>query len=200
MGQVFRCYVEKRPGFDVEAVGLLRELREQLQLPALTGVRIFNRYDVDLLDEAAYRPARDTVFSEPQCDAVYDEAMPDLGGAHILLAVEALPGQYDQRSDSARQCIQLLTGGERPRVQTAKVYVLMGDLTGADLKKIKSYLINPVESREAGLGKPETLAQDYPAPPPVKSIEGFIAMDEAALRDMLNEYGLAMDLGDLRFM
>ena len=131
MGQVFRCYVEKRPGFDVEAVGLLRELREQLQLPALTGVRIFNRYDVDLLDEAAYRPARDTVFSEPQCDAVYDEAMPDLGGAHILLAVEALPGQYDQRSDSARQCIQLLTGGERPRVQTAKVYVLMGDLTGA---------------------------------------------------------------------
>ena len=200
MGQVFRCYVEKRPGFDVEAVGLLRELREQLQLPALTGVRIFNRYDVDLLDEAAYRPARDTVFSEPQCDAVYDEAMPDLGGAHILLAVEALPGQYDQRSDSARQCIQLLTGGERPRVQTAKVYVLMGDLTGADLKKIKSYLINPVESREAGIGKPETLAQDYPAPPPVKSIEGFIAMDEAALRDMLNEYGLAMDLGDLRFM
>ena len=117
-----------------------------------------------------------------------------------LLAVEALPGQYDQRADSAQQCIQLLTGGERPRVACAKVYVLMGELTEGDLKRIKGYLINPVECREASMDKPATLAQDYPMPPAVKTIDGFTAMDETALNAMLGSTGLAMDLNDLKFM
>ena len=200
MEQVFRCYVEKRPGFDVEAMGVMRELREQLGISALTGLRILNRYDVDGLDQAAWQAARDTVFSEPQCDAFYEEDMPAPGGVCTILAVEALPGQYDQRADSAQQCIQLLTGGERPRVACAKVYVLMGELTEADMKRIKGYLINPVECREAAMEKPATLAQDYPAPPAVKTIDGFIAMDDTALSAMLGEYGLAMDLNDLKFM
>ena len=200
MEQVFRCYVEKRPGFDVEAMGVMRELREQLGISALTGLRILNRYDVDRLDQAAWQAARDTVFSEPQCDAFYEEDMPAPGGVCTILAVEALPGQYDQRADSAQQCIQLLTGGERPRVACAKVYVLMGELTEADMKRIKGYLINPVECREAAMEKPATLAQDYPAPPAVKTIDGFIAMDDTALSAMLGEYGLAMDLNDLKFM
>ena len=200
MEQVFRCYVEKRPGFDVEAMGVMRELREQLGISALTGLRILNRYDVDGLDQAAWQAARDTVFSEPQCDAFYEEDMPAPGGVCTVLAVEALPGQYDQRADSAQQCIQLLTGGERPRVACAKVYVLMGELTEGDLKRIKGYLINPVECREAAMDKPATLAQDYPAPPAVRTIDGFTAMDGTALSAMLEEYGLAMDLNDLRFM
>ena len=200
MEQVFRCYVEKRPGFDVEAMGVMRELREQLGISALTGLRILNRYDVDGLDQAAWQAARDTVFSEPQCDAFYEEDMPAPGGVCTILAVEALPGQYDQRADSAQQCIQLLTGGERPRVACAKVYVLMGELTEGDMKRIKGYLINPVECREAAMEKPATLAQDYPAPPAVKTIDGFIAMDDTALSAMLGEYGLAMDLNDLKFM
>ena len=200
MEQVFRCYVEKRPGFDVEAMGVMRELREQLGISALTGLRILNRYDVDGLDQAAWQAARDTVFSEPQCDVFYEEDMPAPGGVCTVLAVEALPGQYDQRADSAQQCIQLLTGGERPRVACAKVYVLMGELTEADMKRIKGYLINPVECREAAMDKPATLAQDYPAPPAVRTIDGFIAMDDTALSAMLEEYGLAMDLNDLKFM
>ena len=200
MEQVFRCYVEKRPGFDVEAMGVMRELREQLGISALTGVRILNRYDVDGLDQAAWQAARDTVFSEPQCDVFYQEDMPVPGGVCTVLAVEALPGQYDQRADSAQQCIQLLTGGERPRVACAKVYVLMGELTEADMKRIKGYLINPVECREAAMEKPATLAQEYPAPPAVRTIDGFTAMDGTALSAMLEEYGLAMDLNDLKFM
>ena len=200
MEQVFRCYVEKRSGFDVEAMGVMRELREQLGIAALTGVRILNRYDVDGLDQAAWQAARDTVFSEPQCDTFYEEDMPAPGGVCTILAVEALPGQYDQRADSAQQCIQLLTGGERPRVACAKVYVLMGELTEGDLKRIKGYLINPVECREASMDKPATLAQDYPMPPAVRTIDGFTAMDETALNAMLGEYGLAMDLNDLKFM
>ena len=118
-----------------------------------------------------------------------------------ILAVEALPGQYDQRADSAQQCIQLLTGGERPRVACAKVYVLMGELTEGDLKRIKGYLINPVECREASMDKPATLAQDYPMPPAVKTIGRLHRhVDETALNAMLGEYGLAMDLNDLKFM
>ena len=197
---VFRCYVEKRPGFDVEAMGLLRQLREQLGMTSLTGVRILNRYDVDNLDAAAFRAARDTVFSEPQCDCFYEEAMPDLTEGCTRFAVEPLPGQFDQRADSAAQCIQLLTGGERPRCAAAKVYVLMGALTPDELEKIKAYLINPVECREATTAKPATLAQQNAAPAAVKTLEGFLTLDDNGLTAMLGEYGLAMDLADLKFM
>ena len=198
MGKVFRCYVEKKPGFDVEAGHLLGELKGTLGLSGLTGVRIIRRYDVEGVEQGAYEAARTTILSEPQVDQLWDETMPETQGA--LLAVEALPGQYDQRADSCAQCIQMLTGGERPTVRAATVYVLAGDLSEADLARAKGYLINPVESREAALDKPETLIQQYPEPADVPVLEGFCTLDQAGLEALLNQYGLAMDLADLTFL
>ena len=200
MGSVFRCFVEKRPGFAVEAAGLLGELRGPLGLSGLAGVRILARYDVEGVDRQVYESARTTVLSEPQVDDIWDEVMPAPAGAHTLLAVEALPGQYDQRADSCAQCIQMMTGGERPTVRCASVYVLEGNLTPAGVEKARHYLINPVECREAALDKPETLRQQYAAPERVPVLEGFRALDRAALEALLEQYGLAMDLGDLEFL
>ncbi len=200
MEKVFRCFVEKKPGFDDAAAALGRELREQLGLPALEKVRLFHRYDVEGLDVEQYAAARTTVLAEPQVDDVYDEALSELGGDVTLLAVEALPGQYDQRSDSAGQCIQLLTGGERPAVQCAEVYALFGMLTEEDVKKAEGYLINPVECRRAAMDKPETLRQTFPVPEEVKTLEGFTTLDKAGLEGLLQSYGLAMDLADLTFL
>ena len=149
--QVFRCYVRKRPGFDVEAQGQLRNLREQLGIGGLDGLSVFNRYDVEGVSREVYERARETVFSEPQVDAAFDEEFPRPAGSYTLLAVEALPGQFDQRSDSAGQCIQLMTGGERPMVAYAKVYVLEGVLSAEGLGKIQGYLINPVGGRGGAL-------------------------------------------------
>ena len=198
MGKVFRCYVEKKPGFDVEAGHLLGELKGTLGLSGLTGVRVIRRYDVEGVEQGAYEAARTTILSEPQVDQLWDETMPETQGA--LLAVEALPGQYDQRADSCAQCIQMLTGGERPTVRAATVYVLAGALSQDDLARAKGYLINPVESREAALDKPETLIQQYPEPADVPVLEGFTALDQAGLEALLNQYGLAMDLADLTFL
>ena len=198
--QVFRCYVRKRPGFDVEAQGLCRDLREQLGIGGLDGLTIFNRYDMEGVDPAVYAQARETVFSEPQVDAVYDEDFPRPAGSHSILAVEALPGQFDQRSDSAGQCVQLMTGGERPLVAYAKVYVLEGVLSVPELDKIRGYLINPVECREAALDKPDTLARAYGAPDRVAVLDGFTALDGAGLQAELDRLGLAMDLDDLKFL
>ncbi|NCB62815.1 MAG: phosphoribosylformylglycinamidine synthase [Clostridia bacterium] len=199
MDKVFRCYVEKKPGFDGEAKGLLHELTGPVGVEGLEGVRILNRYDAEGLSRADYDAALHTVFSEPQVDMLTLETLPAVEGEHTLLAVEALPGQYDQRADSASQCIQLLTGGERPKVAAAAVYVLMGALSACELDKVRKYLINPVERREASLEKPHTLAQNYPVPKAVKVIEGFTAMDEGALAVLLKDCGLAMDLNDLKF-
>ena len=199
MGDVFRCYVEKRPGFDGAARALRRELTEVLSVAGLAGVRILNRYDVEGVSSETYAAARDAIFSEPQVDAAYDEAYPVPGRPHALLAVEALPGQFDQRADSAAQCIQLMTGGERPAVRFAALYLLEGDLSQEDLGRVRRYLINPVEAREAALDKPETLAQTYPLPQAVAVVEGFRDLDEAGLAAALAEYGLAMDLNDLKF-
>ena len=149
--QVFRCFVRKRPGFDVEAQGLCRDLREQLGVQGLEAVTILNRYDVEGIDTGVYEQAKGTLFSEPQVDAVYDEDFPRPAGTYTMLAVEALPGQFDQRADSAAQCVQLMTGGERPLIVYAKVYVLEGVLSVPELKRIAAYLINPVESREASM-------------------------------------------------
>ena len=198
MGKVFRCYVEKKPGFDVEAGHLLGELKGTLGLSGLTGVRVIRRYDVEGVEQGAYEAARTTILSEPQVDQLWDETMPETQGA--LLAVEALPGQYDQRADSCAQCIQMLTGGERPTVRAATVYVLAGALSQDDLARAKGYLINPVESREAALDKPETLIQQYPEPADVPVLEGFCTLDQAGLEALLNQYGLAMDLADLTFL
>ncbi len=200
MDKVFRCYVEKKPGFDGAGKALRRELTEELGVRGLTGVRILNRYDAQGLSEETYAAARNSVFSEPQVDAVYEEIFPVPGHPHALLAVEALPGQFDQRADSASQCIQLMAGGERPAVRCATVYLLEGDVGAGDLEKIKKYLINPVESREASMDKPDTLAQAHDVPDRVRVLEGFTGLDGAGLAALLDELGLAMDLDDLTFL
>ena len=197
---VYRCYSEKRPGFDVEAQGLCRQLKEQLGVKGLESVRILNRYDADRIDPKVYEAAKSVVFSEPQVDVIYDETFPLPQQEHSILAVEALPGQYDQRSDSCEQCIQLQSGVDRPLIATAKVYLLMGQLTQQELEKIEKYLINPVESRRASLDKPETLEREYDVPTSVAAVSGFTAMDEKALEELLSSLGLAMDLDDLKFL
>ena len=197
---VYRCYSEKRPGFDVEAHGLFDSLHNLLEIEALTGVRYLCRYDVEGVDEAIYAKAKNIVFSEPMADVCYDETFPASEGAHTVLAVEPLPGQFDQRADSCAQCIQLMAQGERPIVAAAKVYVLEGELSDADLDKIRGYLINPVEAREASMDKPETLHAVYEIPTEVASVEGFIHMDTAALDEMQKSLGLAMDFDDLTFL
>ena len=198
MDQVFRCFVEKRPGFQVEAGNLLRDLREQLGISGLTALRLFRRYDAQGITPEVYRRARETVFSEPMVDECYDEALPELGDC-TLLAVEALPGQFDQRADSCAQCIAILTSGERPLVSAATVYALYGDLTETDLQKIRGYVINPVEAREAGHDKPLTLQQTYAIPTEVDTLTGFISAGAEALPGYLEQYGLAMDIDDLKF-
>ena len=200
MSKVYRCFAEKKPGFDGEAVSVLNQLKEQLGIEALTDVRILHRYDVEGIDAQVYEKARVIVFSEPQVDAVYDEDVPVSASAGAILAVEALPGQYDQRADSAAQCIQLMAGGDRPVVKCATVYLLEGAVSEADLEQIKAYLINPVECREASLDKPETLAMTYPVPGDVAVLDRFIALEEAGLTELLGQYGLAMDLADLKFL
>ena len=197
---VYRCYSKKKEGFDVEAQGLCRQLREQLGIQGLHSVTILNRYDVEQIDPAVYQRAKGIVFSEPQVDVVYDEdfPMPRIAGA--FFAVEALPGQFDQRADSAAQCIQLMAGVDRPLVAYAKVYFLEGAISQAELDKIKGFLINPVESREASMDKPETLVRSHAIPDHVDTVAGFTALDEAGLAALLDQLGLAMDLDDLKFL
>ena len=193
---VYRVCVEKKPGLAPECASLLSDCRSFLNLTGLTSVRIWNRYDAEGMDKDLFDYACTTVFSEPQLDLTSEEA--DVSGAAAAFAVEPLPGQFDQRADSAAQCIQLLSQGERPRIRTAKVYALYGTLSDADVEAVKRYVINPVESREATLAKPETLAENLSEPKNVASVEGFTAMDEAALTALLSSMGLAMDLDDLK--
>ncbi|MCL2569205.1 MAG: phosphoribosylformylglycinamidine synthase [Oscillospiraceae bacterium] len=194
---VFRCYTEKRPGFDVEAEGLAARLRADLGLVSLSGVRLFHRYDVEGMAEAAWETVRGTLLSEPQADICYD-ALPAIEGPHQTLLVEALPGQYDQRANSAAQCIQFLTGGERPRVAYASVYVFLGEISEADFVRMRKYLINPVECREASPDLPETLEQQFRKADPVGTVDGLIWAATAGLEQILTDYGLAMDIEDLK--
>ncbi len=198
--QVFRCFTEKRPGFDIEAQGIWHDLRDFLGIKSLDTVRIFNRYDTEGITEEIYRHALKTVFSEPQTDDCYDEILPAFDAEHWILGVEALPGQFDQRADSCAQCIQMLTCGERPGVKTAKFYVFIGALTEDEKKKLRDYLINPVETQQAEPGKPETLATITVEPPPVETVDGFIQANDETLTALHDRFGLAMDLDDLRFM
>ncbi len=194
---VYRVYVEKKTELAHEANALCSELRNLVGIKALESVRIVNRYDVENIEEALFEKAVRTIFSEPQLDIVTDTL--DTAGATVF-AVEPLPGQFDQRADSAAQCIQLQSQGDRPTVRSAKVYVLGGTLTEADVADIKKFVINAVESREASLEKPETLAIEYAIPSTVATVDGFIGMDEAALGELLDTLGLAMDLDDLKFL
>ena len=197
---VNRCYSEKKNGFDVEARSLFSSLHDLLEIKNLTHVRYLCRYDAEGLAPETYEKAKGIVFSEPMADVCYDEDFPRPEGAHTILAVEPLPGQFDQRADSCAQCIQLLTGGERPTVAAAKIYVLEGELTAEDMDKIRGYLINPVDTREASMDKPATLKVEYAIPTSVASVVGFTHMDERALSDLLHHMGLAMDLDDLKFL
>ncbi len=199
MATIYRFFAEKRPGFDIEAQGLLSTLQGYLHIEELTGVRIFNRYDVQGLYEENCEAAGRLIFSEPQCDDLYRETLPEIEGEHIIFAVEALPGQYDQRADSAAQCVQIITK-ERPVVRAAKVYAFLGSISDADLEKMKKHLINPVENREAALEKPETLVDAVEEPEAVFQLEGFMEAGDEQLEALRQQYGLAMDLGDLRFM
>ena len=194
---VSRIYVEKKPGFDVEAQQLKSELTGTLGIEGLTGLRLINRYDVEGIDEGLFRTCVTTVFSEPQVDDAYDE-LPKVAGAHVF-AVESLPGQFDQRADSASECIQLISQGERPTVRAAKVYILEGELTDDAIATIEHYVVNPVESRIASLEKPETLEVEIPDPEPVEVLHGFRELDEEGLAAFIAERGLAMDLADITF-
>ena len=193
---VYRIYVEKKPGFDVEANGLKNELTSLLGIKDLTGLRLLNRYDVEGIDEALFNQCVSTVFSEPPVDNTYAE-LPAAEG--VSFAVEYLPGQFDQRAASAAECIQLISQGERPLVRSARVYLLEGALTPEQVAEIKKYVINPVEAREASLETKETLKMDYPVPAAVAVLEGFNQLDEAGLAKFIEEKGLAMDLGDIKF-
>ncbi|BAK97846.1 putative phosphoribosylformylglycinamidine synthase [Oscillibacter valericigenes Sjm18-20] len=193
---VQRIYVEKKEPLRQEAAALLSELQTVLGVSGLTGLRLVNRYDVEGLSPEDFRQAVGAVFSEPQVDDVY-AALP---AGQTVFAVESLPGQFDQRADSAAQCIQLLTGGERPIVRTARVYLLSEALTPENVEKIKKYVINPVEAREASLDEAETLRVEHPAPSDVETVAGFTGLDKAGLSALLDSMGLAMDLDDLKFL
>ena len=194
---VFRVYVEKKPGFDVEAQQLGTELKTILGIDGLRKVRIVNRYDVEGISQELFEQATPTVFSEPQVDDASAD-LPDFGDATVF-ATEFLPGQFDQRADSAAECIQLISQGERPTVRSAKVYALEGTLSEADVAAIKHYVINPVEAREASLEAKTTLKTQVPAPGKVETIAGFNEMDATAGQKFIDERGLAMDLADLEF-
>ena len=193
---VYRIFVEKKPGFAQEAEALQRELTDFLGIGSLTGLRLLNRYDGEDISKALFDQAVRTVFSEPQVDTATET--PDFGGGTVF-AVEYLPGQFDQRADSAAQCIQLISQGERPLIRSAKVYVLYGALTEGEIAEIKKYVINPVEARESSLEKPETLRTAYAIPTEVKTLTGFRALDGAGLSAFIRDYGLAMDVDDIAF-
>ena len=193
---VYRVFVEKKKELANEAKALLNEARSLFGIERLTDVRIINRYDVENIAEDLFEYAKKTVFSEPQLDIVSDE--PELGDA-VVFAVEFLPGQFDQRADSAAQCIQIISQGDRPTIRTAKVYALYGNLSDADVAEIKKYVINPVEAREAALEKPETLKAVYDIPTTVQTLDGFIALTREQLEAFVKDYGLAMDADDIAF-
>ncbi len=194
---IYRVYVEKKAGLDNESRALLSEIKGILGIESVTGVRVLNRYDVEHIDEALFNACVTTVFSEPQTDDVYF-AQPEHSG--VVFAVEYLPGQFDQRADSAAQCVQMIAQCDRPTVRSARVYLLEGSVPAEDVAAIKHHVINPVESREAALELPETLDMEYTVPEAVASIEGFTELDDAGLQAMIGDMGLAMDLADIRMV
>jgi len=194
---VYRIFVEKQPAHAVEANSLFADIRENLMIASLSGLRMLNRYDIEGISAEIFERAKRTIFSEPQSDIIFDTLT--VGEDETVFAVEYLPGQFDQRADSCAQCVQLITYEDRPAVRTAKVYVLSGKLTAEEVEKIKHYVINPVESREASLVKPETLAEKFDIPTTVETITGFIGYGEKELHEFLTHYALAMDYDDVVF-
>jgi len=195
---VKRIYVEKKTCYDIEAQGLYSDLSENLGIEGLEGIRVVNRYDISGLTDEEYAKSRFIIFAEPPLDLVFDEHL-EILTEDLVFAMEYLPGQYDQRADSAAQCVQILTQKERPNIASAKVIVLKGLLLESDFQKIKDYCINPVESREASLEKPESLEFEPVIPPDVEIIYRFIEKTPVALRAFFQETGLAMSYEDLVF-
>ncbi|MFW5886034.1 MAG: phosphoribosylformylglycinamidine synthase, partial [Halanaerobium sp.] len=195
--KIRRVFVEKKEGFDVEAEELLHDFRESLNLDQLEDLRLLNRYDITDISDEAYRQACETILAEQPVDLIYQEEI-ETAAEEKVFAVEYLPGQYDQRADSAEQCIQILNDDEKPTVRVAQVFILRGRLNSDQIEKIKDYYINPVDSREAKLEKPETLELQYKLPEKVDTIDGFVKADEAGLNEILAELGLAMSMADLK--
>ena len=198
MSEVKRIFVEKRKGFDVEAVNLLADLKQNLGIKNAEAVRIINRYDISGLDGESFEKAKNTILSETNADTVYDEKI-SIGDEFKVFAMEYLPGQYEQRADSAAQCVQLLTQGERPQVVTAKVIAVSGNISDTDFEKIKDYLINPVESRLASFEKPESLDMKANVPDNVAVIKGFTVWNDEEMEKYYSSMGFAMTLSDLKF-
>lgn len=193
---VYRIFVEKKDGFNNEAKSLYSDITEFLGIKRLNKLRIFNRYDAENISEKIFDYAIKTVFSEPQLDNVYKEL--NINKAFVF-ATEYLPGQFDQRAESASQCIQIISQGKKPLIKTAKIYALYGNLTKKDIEEIKKYIINPVEMREANFLKPGTLKEKYKIPKTVKMLKGFINLKDNELFDFIKSYDLAMDFDDLKF-
>lgn len=194
---VMRVFVEKKQEFAVEAGGVLSGINTALGAVGATGLRLFDRYDLEGVSPEDFTRARGAILSEPQIDLTYDEIPADAGD--VIFAVELLPGQFDQRADSAAQCIQIMTQKDRPTVRNARVYAFSGDISSENIARIKAYLINPVETREASLELPERLDEDYPAPPDTPFVTGFKDLNDDGLAALISDWGLAMDIDDIRF-
>ena len=193
---VYRIFVEKKPELANEAKSLFSDIKNLLLIDSVESVRILNRYDAENITRELFDYSVKNVFSEPQLDIATETLSAD--GATVF-AVEYLPGQFDQRADSAAQCIQIISQGERPLIRSAKVYCLYGKISETELSEIKKYVINPVEAREASLEKPETLVVKYVIPTEVKTLDGFINLDRAGLEKFVADYSLAMDADDIEF-
>ncbi|MGE5629045.1 MAG: phosphoribosylformylglycinamidine synthase [Solirubrobacterales bacterium] len=198
MNNVKRIFVEKKPGFDVEAQNLMQDLKESLHIKGLKSIRLLNRYDISGLETNELNDAVYTIFSEKTVDNVYFENV-ETDENDKVFAIEYLPGQYDQRADSASQCVQIITQSEKPNILSSKVYIVQGDITEGELDKIKDYCINPVDSREASIEKPNSLEMEVEIPEDVMILEGFNEMTREELNNFLEENGLAMSLEDLAF-
>ncbi len=194
---VYRIYVEKKTGLDNEARALLSDISGLLSIESVSRVRLLQRYDVENIEKELFDYTVGTVFSEPQLDIVTYEL--EYNEGDTVFAVEYLPGQFDQRADSASQCVQLISQGDRPIVKTARVYILEGNPTEGELAAIKKYVINPVESREATLDIADTLKAEYDIPESVRTLDGFTSLDESGLAAFIRENGLAMDIDDIKF-
>lgn len=196
---VKRLLVEKREGFDLEAKALMKDLKDSLHIDCIDSLRLLNRYDIEGLSDEVCDSAAKTIFSEPNLDVVYKETVEYDKDARVF-AVEYLPGQYDQRADWAAQCVQIINEGQRPNINSAKLYILTGDIDDELFARIKAYVINPVDSREATLEKPETLELETEIPTEVETLDGFIDLDMAGLEAFLKEQGLAMTIDDLKYV
>ena len=194
MSNVRRVYVEKKPAYAVKAKELQSEIKSYLGITSVTGVRVLIRYDIENISDETYGKALETVFSEPPVDDIYEETF-DYGDGHVF-SVEFLPGQFDQRADSAQQCVKLLNEEEDPIIRTAVTYVIQGEITQEQFEAVQSYCINPVDSRKTGMEKPKTLVAEFEEPQDVAILEGFQAMPQDELKGLYDSLNLAMTFKD----